>query len=339
MADKGALNGIILWHYPFSPFARRVIWYLQLRGLEYAECIQPFTMPRPDLAELGIAYRRIPILSIGRDVYLDTRLIIQKLEERFPDGKLGASDPKEVFIQKLLEKWTVEGPVFAAATGLVPTEAVNDPKVTEDRKGFCGRDWTAEELDQGRADCLVSIKDCFQFLESTILADGRNWVLGTEQPSLADIEAIWPFDWLVGLEGSLPLSVVSEKHFPKAYAWIQRFRAALQDVTSSAPKGMSLESSKAIRAVIHSNFAEPEGEVDTDDPLALQKGTEVEMYPTDWGSEHRDRGRLVTLTPSEVTVASRSRAGDTELRIHAPRTGFRVTEIGRSASSESSAKV
>jgi hypothetical protein len=134
----------------------------------------------------------------------------------------------------------------------------------------------------------------------------------------------------------MPPNVVSEKHFPKVYAWIQRFRAAVQYAKSSAPKGMNLEGPQAVRAVIPSDFAEPEGEVDTNDPLALQKGTEVEVYPMDWGSEYRDCGRLVTLTPDEVTIATRSRTGDAELRIHAPRTGSRVTEIGRSASSGSS---
>jgi glutathione S-transferase len=94
-------------------------------------------MPRPDLAELGVAYRRIPVLSIGRDVYLDMRLIIRKLEEMFPDGKLGASEPEEMFVEKLIEKWTVESPVFWAATGLVPAEAVKDPKFAEDRYVSC----------------------------------------------------------------------------------------------------------------------------------------------------------------------------------------------------------
>ena len=90
-------------------------------------------MPRPDLAELGIAYRRIPILSIGRDVYLDSRLILRRLEEKFPDGKLGASDPQDIFIEKLIERWMVEGPVFWAATGMVPDEGVKDPRMAEDR--------------------------------------------------------------------------------------------------------------------------------------------------------------------------------------------------------------
>lgn len=43
-----APNGIIIFHYPFSPYARRVIRYLQLRGLAYAECVRlPSVRPLP----------------------------------------------------------------------------------------------------------------------------------------------------------------------------------------------------------------------------------------------------------------------------------------------------
>jgi len=43
------------------------------------------TLPRPELSEtMGIAYRRIPILAIGRDVYADTSLIASTLERRYP---------------------------------------------------------------------------------------------------------------------------------------------------------------------------------------------------------------------------------------------------------------
>lgn len=39
MADASN-NGIVLYHYSFSPYARRVIWYLALRGIDYAECVR-----------------------------------------------------------------------------------------------------------------------------------------------------------------------------------------------------------------------------------------------------------------------------------------------------------
>lgn len=30
---------IVLYHYPYSPYARRVVWYLQLRGIPYSQCV------------------------------------------------------------------------------------------------------------------------------------------------------------------------------------------------------------------------------------------------------------------------------------------------------------
>ena len=150
-------------------------------------------MPRPDLERLGIKYRRIPILTIGRDVYLDTRLILRTLEEKYPTGKLGSGKPEERFVEKLLERYMVEGPVFATAAGLVPTQFVQDPSFVQDRRGFCGREWTAAALDEGRPECLAYVKSMFDLFETTIFSDGRNWVLRTEKPSLADIEGAYQF--------------------------------------------------------------------------------------------------------------------------------------------------
>jgi hypothetical protein len=39
----GPNNGIILYHYSFSPYARRVIWYLALRGMDFAQCVRGHT--------------------------------------------------------------------------------------------------------------------------------------------------------------------------------------------------------------------------------------------------------------------------------------------------------
>ena len=45
----------------------------------------PMTLPRPELSEtMGVTYRRIPILAIGRDIYADTSLIASTLERRYP---------------------------------------------------------------------------------------------------------------------------------------------------------------------------------------------------------------------------------------------------------------
>lgn len=32
-------KNIILYHYPYSPYARRIVWYLSLRGIPYCQCV------------------------------------------------------------------------------------------------------------------------------------------------------------------------------------------------------------------------------------------------------------------------------------------------------------
>ena len=168
----------------------QVVWYLTLRGIDYAQCPQPPTFPRPDLAALGVKYRRIPVMAIGRDIYTDSRLILEKLETRFPDGAIGASQPDQKAVEKLLERWTVDGGVFSRATQLIPTTMplLKDPKFTKDREDFSGRSWDKADISKVRPEALAQIQNDFEFLETGLLADGRDWILKTTKPSLADIE-------------------------------------------------------------------------------------------------------------------------------------------------------
>lgn len=147
-------------------------------------------MPRPDLALLPVHYRRIPILAIGRDIYLDTRLILRKLEAlpNVSSPRLGATTPQDRFVEGLLERYMIEGPVFGYAAGLVPVGVAQDPTFKKDRQGMLGRTWEKVELEEGRGECLSYVRNLFRFLEDTVLKDGRKWVLSDGRVGLADIE-------------------------------------------------------------------------------------------------------------------------------------------------------
>lgn len=147
-------------------------------------------MPRPDLEAIGVKYRRIPVMAIGRDVYCDTRLMLDKLEQLFPEGVLGASQPDQKAVEKLLEKWTIDAGVFARASQLIPTSMplLNYEKFAKDREEFSGRSWDKKQIAAMRPESLAHIRESFSFLERTLLADDREWILKTEKPSLADIE-------------------------------------------------------------------------------------------------------------------------------------------------------
>ena len=331
-------NSIIHYLYTFSPYARRIIWYLTLRNIPHAQCLQPVTMPRPDLTALGVQYRRIPILSIGRDIYLDTRLILRVLEERFPATSSSpfralapATTADQRTLQHLFERFTVDAGIFARAAQCIPpnTPLLHDPKFQKDRESLFGNSWDPADYARGRPEALAGMRQAFGLLEEA-LGDGRDWILGTATPSLGDIEAVWPFDWLAQMEGALPAATISARQFPRTFAWMDRFRKTVKEAAKSNAQGAGKEvkGEEALKHVEGSGFVEAEMRVDEDDPTGLKAGTEVQIWPTDYGSSHKDRGKLVGLTKEEVVIAARTKERGEEVRIHAPRWGFRIRQVG-----------
>ena len=324
-------NGIVFYHYAYSPFARRVTWYLALRGIDYAECRQPPVMPRPDLKALGVKYRRIPVCAIGRDVYCDTRIILRKLEQLFPDGRLGATNPEQRGIEKLLEIWQVEAGVFARGAQMIPSDGplAKDKVFQKDREDFSGRPYSKEAVDRNRPDAVVAMKSVFKLLETTFLADGRQWLLNSTKPTLADIEGIFVVHWMRDLPGALPSDQISAHHYPNVFAWIDRFNQALAKAKTRLPKPSRLTGDAATKRVLNAGFRDQDIGVDESNPLGLKEGQEVEVWPTDYGSRHHDRGHLIGLDDEEVVIAVE--ASGEEVHLHFPRSGFRVVAAASSS--------
>ena len=81
------------------------------------------------------------------------------------------------------------------------------------------------------------------------MADGRDWILGTEKPSLADIEAVWPFHWLVGMKTALPAELVGPSTHPKVFAYVKRFDDAVRAAAKKMPKVTRLKGQDAIKHI------------------------------------------------------------------------------------------
>ncbi|MCJ1313672.1 hypothetical protein MMC25_007351 [Agyrium rufum] len=346
MASSG--NDIILFQYPFSPYARRVIWYLQLRGIPYSQSNQPHMLPRPDVKALGINYRRIPFLSIGRDVYIDTRLILSTLDTNAsklisssslktkPKSHLSPlTTPYQHAISSLLERWYIEGGIFSRAAQLIPLDspAMKDPKFVKDRQEFTGASWEKEERAKVRPEALMHFRDVVRWLEEGLLADGRDWIAETGMPSLVDIQAIWPIHWLKTMPGALPADLISAQQFPKVFAWVSRFDNALKTAQqdSSFTKPTSLKPDEMKSQIWAASHFVPltELKVDENDPLGLKQDEEVEVWPTDSGFRHKDSGPLKALNEREVVIETRGEGQS--LMLHFPRILFRVRKAGEKA--------
>lgn len=75
-----SLPEIIAWDYQFAPNAQKSRNYLYATGTPFSICEQPFVIPRPILQNIGITYRRVPVLSIGKDVFPDNTTFIDALQ-------------------------------------------------------------------------------------------------------------------------------------------------------------------------------------------------------------------------------------------------------------------
>lgn len=80
---------------------------------------------------------------------------------------------------------------------------------------------------------------------------------------------VWTFEFLSDMQ--LPPELVSERHFPKAFAWLTRYRTAREEAKASAPKPTRIDGQAAADHILRSEYAELGGSVDKTDRLGIQE--------------------------------------------------------------------
>ena len=135
------------------------------------------------------------------------------------------------------------------------------------------------------------------------------------------------------MKGALPEDVISKKQYPKAFAWIARFNQTMKAARAKAPKPTTLKGKEAAQRIESAAFAENQLSVDSNDPLKLQAGTKVAVWPTDSGFKHKDTGTLLGLDANEIVIGVKTQSGQ-DIRIHCPRQQFRIETVSGDSSSK-----
>lgn len=281
-------------------------------------------MPRPDLANLGVNYRRVPVLAIGRDIYLDSRLQIAKLESLYTDcPPLGLQDPGAHATEALLSRNNFDGGVFVSAVQTRPSDlpALQNPAFLRDRFEMSGFD-LREVIKKNRPGALDRFEDMFRLIESTLLSGDRKWILRTEMPSLADLEAVWPITWTVNASPPLPPDRFSAEIFPKLYGWVERFGRATDEARNKMGEQEQISGEDAAALIQKSAFFEQDVDISHHEDKSFKKGDIVTIGPSDYGTAHKETGSLVRIDNLEIVIETRDQ--DPVLKIHAPRHGFNI---------------
>ncbi|MBV8682196.1 MAG: glutathione S-transferase family protein [Caulobacteraceae bacterium] len=300
MADE-----IILHHYWNSPFSEKVRLLFGIKGVAWRGVIQPVIMPKPDLIPLTGGYRRIPVMQVGADIFIDSAAIMAEIERRHPQPRVirGADWALNAWADRILFQPTV-AIIFGAIGGAI------DPAFVKDREAMSGRPFDAAAMKAAGPSARGQFRAALGWLEAQ-LGDGP--YVGGERPSLGDI-AFWLNVWFYGsvLKAQLEQDI---SDFPQAAAWRERLTA----IGCGTHTEMSPAEALAIAAA-----NEPDAALqiahDPADPSGLSPGASVTMCADDYGCDPI-AGSLVSANPHAIVI-SRQTPELGRLNLHFPRAGY-----------------
>lgn len=303
MSDATA---VILHQYDMSPFSEKIRKILGYKNAPWHAVTQSMWLPRPHLTPMTGAYRRIPVLQIGADVWCDTRLIARKLDALFPDPPLvprgleAATEAITQWADRHMFATTVPQ-VFTALGAMLP------PQLMEDRKKM------RPDLDPAVLAAMVpdlknELRVFVAGLEPTLARGG--FLLG-ESFGSADA-SVYHVLWFVR---NTPDAAAMLAQFPG----VQRWLAAIDAMGQGRRQEMTPEAALAI-----AKGAEPATarRADAHDPNGLAPGAKVAISSDDL-PQSRFEGEVLALDVDEVVILRHDPACGA-IALHFPRAGYRV---------------
>jgi glutathione S-transferase len=304
------MDTLILHHYPASPFAEKIRRVLAFKQLAYRSVIIPDVMPKPDVLALTGGYRRTPILQIGADIYCDTALICQVLEQRSAEPAL--YPPHLLGVSRIVAQWADSTLFWAAmAYNLQPrgAAALFAQQPPEAAKAFVAdRGAMSAGMQRLRPqDATAAYRSYLRRIAHMV--EEHDFLFG-DQPCVADFAAYHPL-WFTRV--CVPTMADIFEPVPAVLEWMDRIAAL-------GPARM--EKFKSEDAITVAANAEPAPLLDAvfQDEHGIPLGSEVTVAAESFGQEPT-RGTLLAATRTRYTLRREDpRAGT--VHVHFPRIGY-----------------
>lgn len=299
------MTDLILHHFAASPFSEKVRLVLGHKQLSWKSVIVPNILPKPDVVALTGGYRRTPFLQIGADIYCDTALICDVLEQLQPTPSLYPEATQA--LARIVAQWADSTLFWAAVTYNRGSSGELPAAVFADRRamGF-DVEWVRP------ADATAAYKSYLERLSG--LLSGQSCLLGAE-PCIADFSAYHAL-WLA--HGREPTSVPLPFHAPALAGWMQH----MQSIGHGANTPMNAAQAIAIAAnsepAISGQNRLPAAGWQDEHGIAL--GSRVTIAAESFGREPTE-GELIAATPTYYSLRRiDDRAGT--VHVHFPRMGY-----------------
>lgn len=307
------MSELILHHYPNSLFAEKARLMLGFKGLSWRSVIIPSIMPKPDLMPLTGGYRKTPVLQVGADIYCDTALIAQRLEQEkssptfYPQGQeftavsLAAWADSVLFLHSV--SLVFQPASMAARFAKVPPEAAKAfvaDRATLFNGGSANR--VALEVAQHQWPTLIAR------LETQLERNG-DFLLGA--PSIADFSVAHTLWFLKQTPVTSPLVDA----YPAVLSWYERVIAFGHGAPSELGSADAVEIARAATPapLPEEVFIEPNG---------FTVGQRVSVSAVDYGVDPVE-GELMFSGREEIILRREDERAGT-VHVHFPRYGFQI---------------
>ncbi|KAI0751555.1 hypothetical protein C8Q80DRAFT_1157919 [Daedaleopsis nitida] len=324
---------VILYHYDASPIVRKVKNILAIKRIPHMRVELPIVVPRPDLADrLGVKYRLVPVLAIGRDVYCDSSLIAAALERRFPASEgYGTLFPKrtgggkaDTGMIKAFAMTYADRTLAQLGTQTLPYHKFT-PEFLKDRSAAFGKQLNPDEIAKDLPIVKSWLASHLDLIEEQ-LSDGREWLMDTETPSLADMSVHYVWEWM---QQYRPLRHMKDLFdpavIPATTGWINRVSAYVSAAHAEHKPVLDTISGARAAEVITAAAAEDLKVVGFDEAeaarIGLKRHQNVSVTPADNGKVPTV-GKLVSFNKQEICIETHGTAGS--VFCHFPRLYYAV---------------
>lgn len=254
---------VIHFDYEMSPYGQKTKLLLHTAGIPFKRCDVSPVLPRKELEALGITYRRIPILAIGKDVYCDSSLIFNLIlsgQNNLSTKKI----PHDAVNDRAWESWG--GETFTAILQLAPSALLSDDfvKDREDVFPILGR----SDYTQMRQSGIAELRNRMGLVENVLLAQNEGVFIGGEEISVRDMHVIFSIRWGLKNLGAEKEPGLQKEDFPKVWALIDALPAIEPEV---------MNGDDAVKTVKEAELWAGQVGVEEGDPLGLESGTRVKV--------------------------------------------------------------